>query len=63
MRKNRHFKKGDIVLAQWMGRYYRGKVLFVFDSRKTAAIIIEKGQHPIFHGIIRFDWKDIYKPS
>ena len=63
MRPKPHFKKGDNVLAKWMGRCYRGKVLFIFSKTKTAAVVIEKGQHPIFYGTNRFDWKEIYKPS
>ena len=63
MKPNPQFKKGDHVLAHWMGRNYRGKVLFIFRKTRTASIVIEKGQHPVFYGTNRFEWKDIYKPS
>ena len=57
-----HFAKGDIVLARYMDRLLRGKVLFIYKN-KTASIIIEEGQHPITYSTHRFHWSDIYNPS
>ena len=58
-----HFKKGDQVLARYTDRLLRGKVLFIYKNRRTAAVVIEKGQHPIVYGTYHFYWFDIYNPT
>lgn len=58
-----HFAKGDTVLARYMDRLLRGKVLFIHKEHRTASIVIEAGQHPTISGTHRFYWFDIYNPT
>lgn len=58
-----HFNRDDKILARYMNRYLRGKVLFIYKEKRTASIVIEEGQHPVVYGTYDFYWFDVYKPT